>query len=62
MYQSGNNYETLPEVNSAEANFKFSEKRGKLDWKALSDIDMDRLIRETDIDKLERLLQNVTFS
>ena len=36
--------------------FKFSEKKGRLDWKQLEEVDMDRLIREADIDKVERLL------
>ena len=39
-----------------EERFKFYEKRGKLDWKALEEVDMDRMIREADIDQLERLL------
>jgi len=36
--------------------FKFTEKKGRLDWKQLEEVDMDRLIREADIDRVERLL------
>jgi hypothetical protein len=36
--------------------FRFSEKRGRLDWKQLEEVDMDRIIREVDIDRVERLL------
>ena len=39
-----------------QGKFKFAEKRGRLDWQAVKEVDMDRLIREVDIDKLERML------
>ena len=45
-----------------DSKFKFADKRGRLDWKAMQEVDMDRLIREVDIDKLERMLQNLTYA
>ncbi len=36
--------------------FRFTEKKGRLDWKQVEQVDMDRVIREVDIDKVERLL------
>ena len=42
--------------------FTFSEKRATLDWHAIEQIDLDKLISSVDIGKLEILLQNVTFA
>ena len=49
-------------LNLHDDSFKFSEKRGKLNWKALEELDIAKLQREVDINQLERLLQNVTFA
>jgi hypothetical protein len=49
-------------LNPHDDSFKFSEKRGKLNWKALEELDIAKLQREVDINQLERLLQNVTFA
>jgi hypothetical protein len=42
--------------------FRFTEKRGKLDWKRFEEVDLDRVLRGTDIDRLEKLLQNATYA
>ncbi len=47
---------------SSGSGFKFSEKRAKLDWKAIEEVNIDKMILESDVAKLERHLQNVTFA
>ena len=42
--------------------FRFQPRRGKLDWRTLSAIDLDRVQREVDIDTLERHLGGVAFA
>ena len=42
--------------------FRFQQRSGKLDWRTLSQIDLDKVQRETDIDTLERNLSNVAFA
>ena len=42
--------------------FAFQPRRGKLDWRALSKIDLDRVEREVDIDTLEQHLEGVAFA
>lgn len=50
------------ETAANEQQFRFAEKRAKLDWKALDHVDIARLEAEVDIDKMERMLQNLTFA
>ena len=47
---------------SGSGGFKFSEKRAKLDWRAIEEVNLDKMILEADVGKLERHLQNVTFA
>ena len=47
---------------SSGSGFKFSEKRAKLDWRAIEEVNVDKMILESDVGKLERHLQNVTFA
>eukprot|EP00900_Chrysochromulina_parva_P006462 jgi/Chrpa1/15817/Chrysochromulina_OHIO_Genome00023160-RA len=42
--------------------FAFQPRRGKLDWRSLSKLDLDRVVREVDIDSLEKHLQGVAFA
>ena len=42
--------------------FFFQQRRGKLDLRAISNVDIDRLVRDTDIDVLQAFLENITFS
>ena len=42
--------------------FAFQPRRGKLDWRSLSKLDLERVAREVDIDSLERHLQGVAFA
>lgn len=43
--------------------FRFLPRRsGKLDWRALSTVDLERIQRETDIDTLEQHLHGVVFA
>ena len=41
--------------------FFFQQRTGRIDLKQLSDIDIDRVVRETDIDLLQLNLENLTF-
>ena len=42
--------------------FAFQPRRGKLDWRSLSKLDLDRVVREVDIDSLAKHLQGVAFA
>lgn len=42
-------------------NFFFQQRRGRLDIRTLSQIDLDRIVREVDIDNLQIHLENITF-
>lgn len=42
--------------------FYFQQRRGRLDLRTLSQIDLDRIVREVDIDVLQIHLENITFS
>ncbi len=42
--------------------FAFQERHGKLDLRAISRIDIDKIVQETDIDALQAHLANITFS
>lgn len=41
--------------------FYFQQRRGRLDIRALSQIDIERLVRDVDIDLLQMNLENLTF-
>ena len=42
--------------------FIFQTRRGKLDWRSISNIDLDRVAREADIDLLEQHLKGLAFA
>lgn len=42
--------------------FRFQPRRGKLDWRSVSSLDLDRVMREVDIDALEQQLAGVAFA
>ena len=42
--------------------FTFQERHGKLDLRAISRVDVDKIIQETDIDAIQAHLANITFS
>ena len=42
--------------------FYFQQRRGRLDLRTLSQIDLDRIVRDVDIDVLQMHLENITFS
>ncbi|KAK3254491.1 hypothetical protein CYMTET_36294 [Cymbomonas tetramitiformis] len=41
--------------------FGFEKRRQRLDWRLLHSVDVDRVIRETDIDLLERAVETIAF-
>jgi Iguana/Dzip1-like DAZ-interacting protein N-terminal len=48
--------------NAIDGAFRFAEKRGRLDWRGIEEVNVDKMILDTDLDKLERHLQNVTYA
>ena len=42
--------------------FYFQQRRGSLDLRSISRVDVERIIREVDIDTLQSFLENITFS
>ncbi|GMH97423.1 hypothetical protein TrVE_jg3227 [Triparma verrucosa] len=42
--------------------FYFQQRRGSLDLRSISRVDIDKVIREVDIDTLQAFLENITFS
>jgi hypothetical protein len=42
--------------------FYFQPRTGKLNWKMINQINIDSMINDTDITKLQSILQNLTFS
>jgi zinc finger protein DZIP1 len=50
----------FPDQNHA-IKFFFQQRRGRLDIRTLSQIDLDRIVREVDIDNLQIHLENITF-
>ena len=49
------------EVTSHEP-FYFQQRRGRIDIRSVSQIDVDRIVRDVDIDLLQTHLENLTFS
>ena len=41
--------------------FFFQQRRGHLDLRGIAHVNMDRLIREVDIDSLQQHIENITF-
>ena len=50
------------EAAAAPPAFRFQQRHGKLDWRSLSQLDLDKVQRDVDIDTLERHLQGVAFA
>eukprot|EP00919_Chromeraceae_sp_WS-2016_P031325 GHVR01074108.1.p1 GENE.GHVR01074108.1~~GHVR01074108.1.p1 ORF type:complete len:590 (+),score=146.01 GHVR01074108.1:75-1844(+) len=42
--------------------FVFQQRHGKISWRQLHNLDLDRLVREGDTDLIEQHLRNLTFS
>ena len=42
--------------------FAFQDRQGRLNWRQLMNVDLDRIIREVDLKQLESLLQNITYA
>ena len=53
---------TQPEPTSINSNFYFQQRRGSIDLKSLIQINVDDIIRSTDINTLQMHLENLTFS
>ncbi|KAF8057745.1 Dzip1l [Scenedesmus sp. PABB004] len=43
------------------APFKFEARRQRIDWRLLTGVDVNRLVRDTDLDALERLVPSITW-
>lgn len=41
--------------------FQFAARTGRVDWRRLAAVDVDRMAREMDVGVLQKLLQSVTF-
>ena len=42
--------------------FRFQQRRGKLDLRKIGTVDVDAIIREVDVEALQGLLENITFA
>ena len=42
--------------------FRFQRRHGRLDWRKLSSVDIDRVMRDVELDALEDNLENITFA
>ena len=42
--------------------FAFQERTGRLNWRALMNLDLEKLMGDIDLKSLEVLLQNLTFA
>lgn len=42
--------------------FAFQERVGRINWRQLMNVDLDRLTKEVDLKQLEVLLSNITFA
>ncbi|RHY13192.1 hypothetical protein DYB25_003861, partial [Aphanomyces astaci] len=49
-------------INLPARSFSFRQRRGKLDTRAIAQIDLNRVVRETDIDTIQNQLENLAFS
>lgn len=55
------NGETVDDLYNSKG-FFFRQRRGRLNLRKLEGIDMDRMIREVDVDTLQQHLEDLTFS
>ena len=46
----------------SSSQFYFQQRRGRLDIRSVAQIDVDRIVRDVDIDLLQIHLENLTFS
>jgi hypothetical protein len=64
-YRSNNNDENVVPNYDVESiygkNFFFQQRRGNLDIRSLSQLDLDRVVRDVDIDTIQSHLENITF-
>jgi 23S rRNA pseudoU1915 N3-methylase RlmH len=64
MHSGRNDHD--PDLNDnaqyASTKFYFQQRRGRLDLRTLSQIDLDKIVRDVDIDVLQMHLENITFS
>lgn len=51
----------IPSGSARNASFVFQKRNARIDWRSLHSIDVDRLIREVDIDTLEMALDTIAF-
>jgi hypothetical protein len=42
--------------------FEFQERVGRINWRAVLNADVDRVIKDVDLRQLEQLLQNLTYA
>lgn len=54
--------EKIDNAQYASTKFYFQQRRGRLDLRTLSQIDLDKIVRDVDIDVLQMHLENITFS
>jgi len=47
---------------NAPPNFSFQEKKSKLNWQAVEQLDLARIVKDMDLETLESHLSNLTFS
>lgn len=65
VMNSGRNDHDPDQNDSAQyvsTKFYFQQRRGRLDLRTLSQIDLDKIVRDVDIDVLQAHLENITFS
>eukprot|EP01119_Soliformovum_irregulare_P009650 TRINITY_DN2317_c2_g1_i2.p1 TRINITY_DN2317_c2_g1~~TRINITY_DN2317_c2_g1_i2.p1 ORF type:complete len:849 (+),score=286.91 TRINITY_DN2317_c2_g1_i2:371-2917(+) len=48
--------------NNSSEYFAFRQRRGHFDWRVLAQVDVDRVIRETDLNALQKVIDNITFA
>ena len=50
------------DMNTLQNGFTFRRRLGKLDWRMLAGIDVNRVIRDVDVQTLQDVLENITFA
>ena len=51
----------MVEVEGESKSFYFQKRRGQLDIRALSKIDLETIVQDVDIDTLQSMVENLTF-
>mgnify|MGYP006137933343 CR=1 FL=1 len=51
--------EQMPTGETGASSFRFEARRARLDWRLLHSVDVDRLMRENDLDMLETTLVRI---